>query len=373
MKYVIPLIACLAVAGPVIADTENTPLMWDPDDVNQTIVVNNRLLAKVNDKPITVLDVMRKLDMIFYQRYPQYASSKQARAQFYDVAWRRVLDELIDKELLMLEAKELKLEVNNGEVRKEMERLFGPNVVANLDTIGMTYDEAWKLVYADMINQRMLYVKVNAKVLKQVTPKEVKAAFDTYLAENTPPPRWIYRVITIRDPDPKAGAQSAQQIREALESSLTYGEGITLEGLADPELFEELKGPNRLAYTDLKGISADTKVTVSETFEHTSKEISQAYSQALAGLKSGEYSAPISQVSRADRSTVFRIFYLQQYVQDPIPTFTEMEGKMRADLIGAALERETEVYLKSLRKKHAITNEQLNQRLPDDFEPFALR
>lgn len=351
MKRIPLLFLFLILTGQALAATD--PFIPD-DGENVRIVVNNRVLANVNGKPITVMDVMRKLDMIFYQRYPQYAKSKSARHQFYEAVWRRVFDELIDKELLVVEAKEVKLEVNNGEVRKEMEKLFGPNVVANLDSIGMTYDEAWQMVHGDMINQRMMYVKVNTKVQKQVTPKEVRIAYEAYVAENTPPPRWIYRVMSIRDPDPAQGAQTAQVLRGALAN------GAPFESLA--ENIQNI-GP----------VSPKTKVTVSEEYQHTEKEISDAYRQVLMGLLPGGYSEPVAQASRADKSTVFRIFHLKDRVQDKLPSFSEMESKLRQELIGKAMDRETEAYLKSLRKKHAITEEHLKDRLPDDFQPFILR
>jgi hypothetical protein len=351
MKHILLRCLCLILATQVFAAE---PTFWDVEDEGLRILVNNRVLAKVNDKPITVMDVMRKLDMIFYQRYPQYAKSKEARYQFYEAVWRRVLEELIDKELLLVEAKELKLEVNNGEVRKEMERLFGPNVVANLDSIGMTYDEACQIVREDMINQRMMYVKVNAKVLKQITPKEVRHAYDAYVAENTPPPRWIYRVLTVRDPDPVQGAQTAQQLRGILAT------GTEFDALA--ENVENIPLANSKA-----------KVTASEEYQHTEKELSDAYREVLLGLQPGGYSEPVVQSSRADKSKVFRIFYLKDRVQESVPTLHEMESKMRQELLAKAMDAETDTYLRSLRKKHAVTDKQLKERLPDDFQPFILK
>ena len=40
------------------------------------LVVNNQILAKVNGKPISVIDIMKKMDLLFYRRFPQYTSSK---------------------------------------------------------------------------------------------------------------------------------------------------------------------------------------------------------------------------------------------------------------------------------------------------------
>lgn len=330
-------------------------VLWNPlSENNRVIVVHNRVLAKVNGKPITVIDVMRKLDMMFYQRYPEYAESKAARHQFYTIAWRRILDELIDKELMLVEAKELKLEVSNGEVRKEMEKLFGPAVVANLASIGMTYNEAWQMIHGDMVIQRLMYLKVNMKAQKQVTPKEVRLAYEAYLKENQQPNQWVYRVVTVRDADPVQGATTANILRHALVS------GQTLETLAGNA-------------STLAGASATAKVTVSEQFSHAENEISENYQTVLAALKPGEYSQPVAQASRTEKSTVFRIFYLKDRVAPEMPSLSAMEGKLRQELVGKAMDAQTESYLQGLRKKHAVSEEQLKQHLPADFEPFVLK
>ena len=87
------------------------------------ITVNNRVLANVNGKPITVIDVMKRMDLVFLKQFAEYTNSPSARHQFYMANWKRTLNELIDKELILCDAKEMKMEVASGDVRQEMERL----------------------------------------------------------------------------------------------------------------------------------------------------------------------------------------------------------------------------------------------------------
>src|SRR5262245_8170025 len=99
---------------------------------NIQIIINNRILAKVNGKAISAFDVMKKMDMLFYRQYPEYTAIPQARLQFYQVSWKRVLQELIDKELILADAEESKLQVSAGDIRQEMELLLGPNIHSSL-------------------------------------------------------------------------------------------------------------------------------------------------------------------------------------------------------------------------------------------------
>lgn len=319
----------------------------------KVLLVNNRVLAKINGKPITVVDVMNKLDVVFYQRYPEYADSQTARCQFYQVAWRSILDDLIDKELLLAEAKTLKLEVSNGELRKELDKTFGPNVVANLHKIGMTYDQAADIIRGDMIIQRMMYVKVNAKVQKQITPKDIRAAYERYVESHPGNVHWTYRIISIRHPDQEKGAETAHLLTQA--------------ALKQP--IEDLEE----SYPTLLDKENKAKVTFSDELTHKESELSEAYRAVLATLEPGAYSQPIAQKSRADRSVVFRVFYLKERVEEGTPSISELEAKLKQSLTNEAMERETALYLTQLRKKHGLDEESLKQRLSKDFTPFALK
>lgn len=326
--------------------------LWETrDEEKRVIIVHNRVLAKVNGKPITVVDVMRKLDMIFFQRFPQYAKSKSMRHEFYEVGWRRTLRDLIDKEILLLEAKELKFELSNGEVRKEMERLFGPNVVANLHSIGLSYDEALELVRGDMIIQRVMYLKVNTRALKQVTPKEVRLAYEKYIETNRHPSQWVYRIVSVRDSDPDRGRAAVNAVRAQLSSGVPFGEFVR----------------------DFSPEGMKSRITFSEEFRHSDDEISDAYREVLTNLQPGDYSDPVEQQSRKEKSTVFRIFYLKDYVKGDVPSLQEIETELRGALMEAAMDQQTDIYLTSIRKKYGVDEAHLQERLSPDFRPFELK
>src|SRR5665647_2210950 len=87
--------------------------------VESKIFVNNRILARVNGKPISAYDVMKKMDIIFFKQFPEYMSSTEARFQFYTYNWAHELEEMVTKELILADAKESKVEVSGGDLRQE--------------------------------------------------------------------------------------------------------------------------------------------------------------------------------------------------------------------------------------------------------------
>lgn len=318
------------------------------------LAVNNRILAKVNEKAISVVDVMKKMDVLFYREFPQYTSSLPARFQFYNANWKHVLGELISKELVLADAKENKLPVSNGDVRQEMEMLFGPNIISNLDKIGLSYDEAQKIVQGDIIIRRMIYVRVNSKALKKVTPQVVRAAYDAFAKDpaNIKPDLWQYHVISIRDPDPTRGAEVANFVYDLLNQH------IPLDKLVD-------KVKEHTFYEK-------TQVNVSEEYNLEEKDISDTYKQALTQLKPHSHSKPIVQKSRKDKSNMFRIFILNDLKKGGIPPFNEKENDIKEDLLDEAVAQETDAYLKKLRKHFHVQEDYLMHSDEASYEPFSL-
>lgn len=180
MKKTIAFLLCVLTA---IAAETTTPIeMGD----GGAILVHNAILAKINDEPISVLDVKKRLDMVFYRSYPHLVGSTQARLQFYQTQWRAALIEMIDQQLMLADAEEKKVPLSDGEIREEMESRFGPNIMLTLDKMGLGYEETWKMVKNDLIVQRMSWWFIHAKAMSQVTPQDIRASFHLYLKKILP-------------------------------------------------------------------------------------------------------------------------------------------------------------------------------------------
>jgi len=318
------------------------------------VFVNNRILAKVNGKAISVIDIMKKMDMHFYKMYPQYTSSAMARFQFYQMSWKSVLSELIDKELIIADATENKLVISSGDVRQELENLFGPNIIVNLDKVGLTFDEAWKMVQDDITLKRMIYVRVHSKALRKVTPKDVREAYEEYAKNNIKNDEWHYQVVSIRNPDPAKGAETAQ-----FAFHLLTDKKVPLKDL-----------PAHI--TTFADWSSKTKLNVSEEFNHTEKDLAPNYKEYLSQLAANTYSQPIAQVSRKDNSTVCRIFYLKEMVPGGVVPFNEVENKLKEQLLDEVIDKETADYLKKMRRHYNVQESDLKE-LTGSFEPFVLK
>lgn len=351
IKFRFLIASLLAVSS--FASAAKTEYRLGQDSAGKHILVNNCILCRVNGKVISACDVMKKMDVMFYKQFPEYALIPDARYQFYQVNWKHVLEDLIDKELVLADAEENKLPVSNGDIRQEMESIFGPNIIQNLDKINLSYEEAWKNVQADITVRRMIFIRVNQKAMKLITPQDVRTAYEQFAKENLRQDEWTYYVVSIRDADPELAASAAETVHHLLQEKTP----IT-------ELAQKIKESNL--------IGATTTVNISQEYKHTSKDISEAYKNILATLTVGEHSQPTLQKSK-DKNTVYRLFYLQDMQKGGMIPFAEVSEKLKNHLIDLCIDKETDSYLKRLRKHFDVQDGPLKEMLKDGFQPFALK
>lgn len=312
------------------------------------IAVQNTILAKVNGKTISMIDVKKKMDMIFHQNYPQLIDSPQARVQFYEASWKNALTDLIDHELIISDALDKDIKLTDGDVRETLEERFGPNVMQTLDKLDLTYEEAWKMIKNEMIVTRMSWWFIHSKALSSVTPQDIRQAYRKYLEQNPPYSEWKYRVFSIRSTD-----LDEKVLKELHQALVTCNQ--------DMQLIE-----TTLKKFEEKGCL----VSMSNELLSKTQDLSDAHKKALESLEIGSFSEPSLQTSRFDKKTICRIFYLLDKTDYSSPPFETLSHTLKAELTQQAIAQESEHYLNKLRKFYGFEKEQI---IPIDFEPFSLQ
>lgn len=320
------------------------------------IIVNNRILTKIENKPITTYDLMKKMDIAFYKRYPEFASSPEARYEFYSMAWRHFLEEILNDHLILADANLIKMKVTAGDIRQEMESSFGPNIIANLDKIGMSFEEASKLVEKDMIIDRMISGRVHAKALRQVTPSKIREAYEEHIKDpaNTKSTEWTYRSVTIKERNVKQTEEVAKIAHRLLL------EGVSLENLS-----KELQKERPLSKTG--------KITISAAIKANEQELSPLYKEYLSSLDTGKFTIPFSQKSRATSATVYRILWVDEKIPGGVPPYNDLEASLKNKLLNDAFEKESVLYFQKLQNYYHMTPQEIEASLPKNYTPFSLK
>lgn len=358
MKYTTLLITVFAASSLLASDFGYSPVgapAMPEQKAPSEVIYNNRPLVKVAGKTISLVDVIKKMNIFVHQYAPDLFDSKVSLYQFYFNSWRSTLDELINNELILLEATEKEVKVSDGDVREEMEERFGPNIMTKLDKLGLQYEEARQIVQVDLKVRQLMWYKVHAKAKQTITPSVVKSAFKQHLAQNPPLEEWDYQVLSIRG---KNGSFCEDLAKSA--STLLREEAYDLQTTAS-----KLKEVDNL---ESKKIS----INVSEEFHADSKSISDQHRKVLETLAQRSFSAPTLQKSRVDNSSVYRIFYLKSYTKKEAPQFNDMFENLENDLLGKASDIEKKRYIKLLEKKFNFNRNVVSESLPDNYVPFAL-
>jgi hypothetical protein len=315
------------------------------------IATNNRVLARVNGKTISVFDVVKKMDLFLSAYYPDAMKSPKARFQFYTSNWQAMLEKMTDDQLILADSEGKDFKLTEGDIRQAILDRLGTNVMASLDKLGMTYEEARKLIHEELIVQRMMGAKVHSKAYQIVGPQQIKAAYDNYLAQQNIGEEWEYQVVSIRSPSAILSEQLAAHAFALLTSAKSGPEALAAK-------LQEMRKPE----------DPDFIVNVSQLLVANAKTISEAHRKGLQGLQPGMYSHPISQTSGNDKTPVQRIFFLKNCETKTAPAFAKVANSLRDNLMEAVVNREEIAYKTKLRQRFSYDLEEL----PQDFQPFSL-
>jgi len=317
-----------------------------------TIEVQNTILTSVNGKTISVVDVMKKMNTMMYQMYPDYYESMPARFQYYMANWKHVLDEMVNTELILADFTAKEQKISDGEIREEMEQRYGPNILLTLEDINLTYDEAWEMMKREMIVGKMTGYFVHAKAFQAVTPQQIRQAYRLYCENNPPVEEWHYQVISIRSDNNEKAKKTADKAYDLLQSKNSQ-----------PAVVEDnLK--------ELEDQEDNISIHISKEYQMTNKNISSLHREVLEALQKQTYSKPQEQKSRSDGKIVHRIFYLKKHTVTETPSFDEMANNLKNDLLQKEVFEYSQKYVSKLRKAYGIA-EKLD--LDENFQPFKLK
>lgn len=319
------------------------------------IIVENRVLALVGNNPISVIDVMKKMDTEFFNNYPHLMDSDVARYQFYSGQWRNQFDRMVDGELILSDAEAHKIELTDGDVRQELETRFGPEIITNIDKIGLTYDEAWDLVKKDILIQRMSQSYLYLKGVFNVSPQDLLSAYQDYTEKNKKPDHWKYHMFSFSGPNALENAQMAKQKLEKLSQKSKSFESLCIRFKDQTDDFE------------------NKKISISPQFDLPSDKIQESHREILASLSPASFSEPLKEVSRRSNQPVYRIFHLTSYKPGGKIELAEVEDKLIYQLKNEKFDQEYMSYVTQLRERAGLTKESIYSSIPDDFEPFKIK
>jgi hypothetical protein len=322
-----------------------------------TLVIQNKILANVHGKTLSVMDVVKKMDVFISENYPDLANSPQGKFQFYSTQWKNILNELIDAELMIADAERLELKVTDAEVREELHSRFGPNIMKNLNKFNMSYEEARKMIWTDLVVQRMTWYRIHSKAVQSINPQDIRASYKEYSEKNPPSDEWTYEVLSIRAKDPVVASEISLKAKELVQQTQ---EGLKAVANVIQEKFAKNKSQEPLYV-----------IQVSDPITVTDKEVSETYKRILKNLSIGDYSDPLLQQSRNKEENVQKMFHLINHTHKETPSFSSMADSIKQGLLQRTAAKQRLAYFKKIRKRYGFDENEL-KRL-EGLQPFSLQ
>lgn len=313
------------------------------------IIVDNRVLTTVRDQIITVQDVVKKLDMLFYKNYPQYRSSPEARLEFYKMQWRQMVDDLVNRQLALSWAEERQFQVSHGDVREELEEMFGPDVMVNLYESGLSLHEVQEMIRADILLRRIIYAYVRLPILASITPRDVRTLYANKLKEASSQKVFCWKSITVKEKDTK---ECSRQVAEDV-LNLFRKERLSLEGVREK-------------------IPAQFEVTLSQEYRSSREEIAPHIFELLSPLQEGSFSDLVPFSSKQDEHRGWRFYTVLSIENKKLPPLAEIEEELRGEIAYPEIEKQTKAFFDELRRQYHVKQLFTSQELAS-LEPFSMR
>lgn len=328
-----------------------------------SIRVEPRILVKVGGTRISTMDVKKRMDFIFQHQYPQHVKDLGARYDFYKNSWQDVLRDMIQTEMILAHVQEREEKakhkmISDGDVHREMHDRFGPDVVSNLSSIGMTYEEGCAMLRREMCVGNMLYIAVQDKVKKQIRPEDIRARYDHLVSSMRNKTKWRYQVITI--------ASDSEKNRTDI-AALAY-KILAREGTASvAHLNEKTKTAAAIQLVGNEEQAPHFTLSVSEELETGIDDIDPERARILETLAKGSYSKPVVQTLRKSNQSVERIFILKDKVHTPPPAFTSCQERLKNEVAAELHQKEINNYLRQLEERFPV-----EILFDSEYQPFSL-
>ncbi|MCF7851903.1 MAG: hypothetical protein K9M07_01530 [Simkaniaceae bacterium] len=353
MKNLVTLLAfCLLTTWPLAATSPNSRSFLSMSEESQ-IIINNRPLARVNGKTFSLMDVVTKMNIFLETNYPQIFEDKMALFQFYKNNWESQLKELVENELILADADE-KIEVTEAEIRQEMQERYGTNMLAHLDALNMTLEDAKERIKNEVIIRKMTWFKAYSKAVQQITPGLIKESYQSHLSQFQGKENWIYDVLTLRGKNESAMEELANLAHTLLDES-----HLSLDDV--------VKQINSTAQEK----QCDIIASVSLDNNGESKKIAQQHLDILSQLNIGAVSQPVKQGTRSG-GMVQRIFKLKSHEKDVPEPFEKLASHFHDRLTEFQASKERSTYIENLKAKFHYAEDEEHFKLPDSYEPFIL-
>ncbi|QDG51935.1 hypothetical protein FIV42_14665 [Persicimonas caeni] len=322
LTRILLIAACLSAGG---LATVATPATADAEIID-------RIVARINNDIVTFYELKQAATPFMLQNGidPSALENPQQREQIYD----KVLDDLVERKLLLQEADKLDLSVSDEQVdqwlayTRQQQQMSEEQFRQMISQYGMSYDAYREMIRQNLLKLRLVKVKVGSQV--SVSDEEVDALYKKRFGNSGAQSKYIeVRHILVRPENDSAQAlekarKQAIEAQKAVQNGTDFGEA---------------------AKKYSQGPSAEQGGYLG-TFSQG--DLDPDFEKAAFALDKGE----LSDVVRTQFG--FHVIKVEDVEYREDGAAEERKAQLRAELQQKAVERQLQAYLQNLRARSLV-------------------
>lgn len=290
--------------------------------------VVERVTAVVNDKPILLSDLRRKAAPFLEQALADAPNSNERASRLKQI-YKRLLDQLVDEELVEQAASKMHVSVNESEVDQAIENVRRQNQLdeAQFWEAVRAQGYAEKQYRADVRKQLLRLKVLNQRVRSRVhmTDQTIREAYDDKLRDARRAQKFHAAHVFI----PLSPSASATEVADAMEQARKLRGTLTQSNF--DQRANESQGGGDLGWLD-------------------QGDLPDVLEEALLSLGENEISQPV----RGPSGIHIFMVHERQSGANALPPYEEMRAQIQNELLDKAMLRQEELFLRGLRRDAVI-------------------
>ena len=290
-------------------------------------------MTRVGENSITMLDVKKEMDRQIFIHNKVLFANAEALAAYYTQNWKPTLKKIIEDEVLLLEAENLKYDIPSTEITKKLHELYGDDVVPALQFLQFSEEKAKKHAKREVISSHLSWFQIWSKSVMSVTPKKVHERYGQYVKDLEGNDKWTYQTIYVKD----RKQTNVVQATESIQLLLKKNRYENLSSLLDNLPFT----------TDLAQVKVSKDITLK------SNEISSNLLSLLKSVEEGMNTKTI--LSQKGQTHTGKILHLIKHEKAPIPSYKDSVNNLKNSLVSVKGEKRAQEYFANLYQKYDVS------------------
>ncbi len=282
----------------------------------------DRILAVVNGKIITLFEVNQQIKIFTRQFDGRAMTPKEKKA--VESLRKKVLEQMVDDILLEGEAKRLKMEISDAEIKNEIDsfkkqhRLTEKQLMDQLKLEDMTRKDYEEKIKKDIMRQRLIGAMVRRKVV--ITEEDMKTYYNEHKG-NFSQDKKLELALLVVDP-----SFDIQELLDRLrKGEISFGEAASMYSL-DPTAKKSRGELGTVRWADMR----------------------DSWKEVLQGMGKGDISKPF------DLNGNQALLHIIDITPGEITPFKDVKAKIRDILYRPRIEKRFKEYMDGLRAKAVV-------------------